>query len=354
MTLRLTRRRSIRAAATATAFAASVALLAGCATSSSGETADGGSDALTPLTLQTSWIPLVQFGGSYVADKEGYYEKNGVDVDILPGGPDVDSMAAVVSGQADIGMGNADTVARANEQGADLVIVAAGFQKNPLAILSSPDKPIADPSAMEGMKIGVPSGDEAAQDAIIAANDVDASKVTSVPVGFDVAPLVSGEVDGLWVFYSEQPIAYEEATGKKGTVFLTADYGLDVYAQVYAVKKETLEDPDKKAAIEGFLKGEIEGWQNYVADPTEAVDLTVNDFAKDGGLTIEEQTKQAELQMDLLVTDETKEHGLLWISDDGIQKNIATLASLGITGADESLFDTSLLEDVYAGKNTIE
>ncbi len=354
MTFRITGRRGIRAAATATALAASVALLAGCASSSSGSTADGGSDALTPLTLQTSWIPLVQFGGSYVADKEGYYEKNGVDVDILPGGPDVDSMAAVVSGQADIGMGNADTVARANEQGADLVIVAAGFQKNPLAILSSPDKPIADPKAMEGMKIGVPSGDEAAQDAIVAANDVDASKVTSVPVGFDVAPLVSGEVDGLWVFYSEQPIAYEEATGKKGTVFLTADYGLDVYAQVYAVKKETLEDPDKKAAIEGFLKGEIEGWQAYVADPTEAVDLTVNDYAKDGGLTVEEQTKQAELQMDLLVTDETKEHGLLWISDDGIQKNIATLESLGITGVDESLFDTSLLEDVYGGKNTIE
>jgi ABC-type nitrate/sulfonate/bicarbonate transport system substrate-binding protein len=353
MTFRLTRRRTLRAAVTATAFAASVALLAGCASSSSGETASADGE-LTPLTLQTSWIPLVQFGGSYVAEKEGYYEKNGVDVDILPGGPDVDSMAAVASGQADIAMGNADTVARANEQGADLVIVAAGFQKNPLAILSSPDKPIADPKAMEGMKIGVPSGDEAAQDAIIAANDVDASKVTSVPVGFDVAPLVSGEVDGLWVFYSEQPIAYEEATGKAGTVFLTADYGLDVYAQVYAVKKETLEDADKKAAIEGFLKGEIEGWQNYVADPTEAVELTVNDYGKDGGLSIDEQTKQAELQMDLLVTPETEEHGLLWISDEGIQKNIATLESLGITGADESLFDTSLLEDVYAGKNTIE
>lgn len=344
-------RRSTRLVAGAAMGLSAMLVLAGCSSASS-ETPS--SDSPVALTLQTSWIPLVQFGGSYVADSEGYYAKNGVDVDILPGGPDVDSMAAVVSGQADIGMGNADTVARANEQGADLVIIAAGFQKNPLAILSSPDKPIATPADMEGMKIGVPSGDEAAQDALLEVNDVDASKVTSVPVGFDVAPLVSGEVDGLWVFYSEQPIAYEDTTGKEGVTFLTADFGLDVYAQVYAVTKESLEDPAKKAAIEGFLKGEIEGWQSYVADPTEAVDLTVNDYAKDGGLTVEEQTKQAERQMDLLVTDETDEHGLFWMSDEGIEKNVDTLTTLGITDVDASLFDNSLLEDIYGGKSSLQ
>jgi ABC-type nitrate/sulfonate/bicarbonate transport system substrate-binding protein len=345
------RRNSARLAAGAALGLSAMLMLAGCSSASS-ETPS--SDSPVALTLQTSWIPLVQFGGSYVADSEGYYAKNGVDVDILPGGPDVDPMAAVVSGQADIGMGNADTVARANEQGADLVIIAAGFQKNPLAILSSPDKPIATPADMEGMKIGVPSGDEAAQDALLEVNDVDASKVTSVPVGFDVAPLVSGEVDGLWVFYSEQPIAYEETTGKEGVTFLTADFGLDVYAQVYAVTKESLKDPNKKAAIEGFLKGEIEGWQNYVTDPTEAVDLTVNDYAKDGGLTVEEQTKQAQRQMDLLVTDETDEHGLFWMSDEGIEKNVDTLTTLGITDVDASLFDNSLLEDIYGGKSSLQ
>lgn len=353
MTIRIPRRRAARATVLAAGLAAVLAAVAGCSSSSAGDAPSTDGSSLTPLTLQTSWIPLVQFGGSYVADKEGYYNANGVDVDILPGGPDVDSMAAVASGQADIGMGNADTVARANEQGADLVIIAAGFQKNPLAILSSPDKPIKTPKDMEGKKIGVPSGDEAAQSALVDFNGLDASAITSVPVGFDVAPLVSGEVDGLWVFYTEQPIAYEENTGKEGVTMLTADYGLDVYAQVYAVQRSALEDDSKRTAIEGFLKGEIEGWQAYVKDPTEAVDLTVNDYAKDGGLTIEEQTKQAERQMDLLVTPETEEHGLLWISEDGIQKNLTTLKSLGITGADESLFDTSVLQDVYQGKNTI-
>jgi ABC-type nitrate/sulfonate/bicarbonate transport system substrate-binding protein len=355
MTFRFTptRRSTRQLTAAVVGMAAVAALVAGCSSSSSGSAASS-SAAVTPLTLQTSWIPLVQFGGSYVAEKEGYYEKNGVDVNILPGGPDVDSMAAVVSGQADIGMGNADTVAQANEQGADLVIVAAGFQKNPLAILSTPANPIKSPADMVGKKIGVPSGDEAAQDALLKVNNIDASKVTSVPVGFDIAPLTSGEVDGLWVFYSEQPVAYKDSTGTEGVTFLTADYGLDVYAQVYAVKKETLQDPTKKAAIEGFLKGEIEGWQNYVADPTEAVDLTVNDYAKDGGLTIAEQTEQAQRQMDLLVTDDTKAHGLFWMTNDGIASNVKALTSLGITGVDPSLFDNSLLADIYQGKSSIQ
>ncbi|MCU1477548.1 MAG: hypothetical protein JWQ64_2241 [Subtercola sp.] len=345
-------RRTLRAVTVAVGLATVLAVSTACSSSTPTAAAGTGS-AVTPLTLQTSWIPLVQFGGSYVAEKEGYYTKNGVDVTILPGGPDVDSMAAVESGQADIGMGNADTVAQANANGADLVIVAAGFQKNPLAILSTSANPINTPADMVGKKIGVPTGDEAAQDAVLKANNVDASKVTSVPVGFDVAPLVSGEVDGLWVFYSEQPIAYEAAAGKPGVTMLTADYGLNVFAQVYAVKKETLADPTKKAAIEGFLKGEIEGWQNYVADPTEAVELTVNDYGKDGGLTIDEQTKQAKLQMDLLVTDETKTNGLLSMSSDAITNNLATLSSLGIP-ADASLFDTSLLKDIYQGKSSIQ
>ncbi|KAA9133653.1 ABC transporter substrate-binding protein [Microbacterium caowuchunii] len=342
-----------RAARTAVAAAGIAAVLATAGCASSSDTASAEGEALVELTLQTSWIPLVQFGGSYIADAEGYYNEHGVDVDILPGGPDVDPMAAVAAGQADIGMANADNVARANEQGADLVIIAAGFQKNPLAILSSPENPIETPADMEGKKIGVPAGDEAAQQALEAVNNLDADAITTVPVSFDVAPLVSGEVDGMWVFYTEQPISYEENTGIDGTTMLTADYGYEVYAQVYVVTRETLEDETKRPAIEGFLAAEIKGWEAYVADPALAVELTVEDYAKDGGLTVENQTKQAERQLDLLVTPETEEHGLLWISADGIAKNLATLKSLGLT-ADKGLFDTSVLEAVSKGAGDSE
>lgn len=341
---------SARRHTTRMAFLAGIAgvlsLIAGCV--SDGVVGDGA----TPVTFQTSWVPSVQFGGTYLAQSKGYFSDSGVEVTILPGGPDVDTLAAVVSGQADIALENADTVARANENGAGLVIVAAGMPKNPLVILSTESNPINTPSDMEGKRIGVTTANQAVQAALVKVNGLDANKITTVPVGFDVAPLVSGEVDGLWAIYSSQPIAYESATGANAVTMLVADYGLDVYTQVYAVKKEFLADPRRKAAIEGFLKGEIRGWQDYVDDPTEAVEVTLRDFAKDGGLNSKDQNKQAARQLDLIVTDDTKKHGLLSMTEGGIRKNLSTLAALGIT-ADESLFDTSVLSQIYAGKSTI-
>jgi ABC-type nitrate/sulfonate/bicarbonate transport system substrate-binding protein len=304
------------------------------------------------IKLKTSWVPSVQFGDTYVADKRGYFARKGVKVTILAGGPDVDTLAAVESGQADIAMSNTDTVAQANANGAGLVIVAAGNQKNPLVIRSAPSNPIRTPADTEGMRIGVPTVDEAVNAALIKANDLDAGKITEVPVGFDVAPLVSGQVDGIWGIYSGQPVAYENSTGHAGVSLLTADNGLDLYTDVYVVKQDDLTDHDKKSAIEAFLKADIEGWQECVADPTKCAELAVDDYGKAGGLKLEQQTQQAHLQLDLDVTAETKAHGLFWISDEGITKNLATLAALGIK-ADESLFDTSLLSDIYNGENTI-
>ncbi len=333
-------------AAVALAASAVVALLAGCSSSS---TSTDATAATQTVNFQTSWIPLVQFGGSYVAAKEGYYAKHGVKVNILPGGPDTDGLALLASGKADVAVSNADVVARANQQGADLVIIGAGFQKSPLAIMSLASDPIKTPADMKGKKIGVPSGDEGTHAAFLAVNGLTPSDVTAVPVSFDVTPTTSHQVDGQYVFATEQPISAEEA-GHKTYSMLLADHGLNVYAQVYVVTKSYL--AEHRQAVEDFMAGEIEGWQAYVKDQHEAVDLTVNDYGKDQKLSVANQTEQARLQLPLLVTDTTKAHGLFWMSDQDIADNLKTIKALGIT-ADTSLFDTSVLQDIYQGKSSI-
>jgi len=324
------------AAVTALALAATVSLSA-CAGSDTSS-----SDGLDPISFQTSWLPSVQFSGSYLADSEGYYADEGLDVTILPGGPDVDPQAAIASGQVDIALSNADFVARTNAEGGDLVIVAAGFQQDPFAVLSAPDAPIESPEAMIGKRIGVPTSDAALFDTFLSLNDIDAGALTIVPVGFDVAPLVSGEVDGLVSFYTEQPTAYTQATGQDGVTMLLGDYGLDVYAQVYVVKRESLENAESRDRITRFLKAELKGWTDAATDVQKAVDLTVDDYAVDGGLSADQQLAQATLQLDLLNSPDTEANGLLWISDDGIEQNLATIKTLGIEGADSSLFDASI------------
>lgn len=343
----LTAHRLRRPVAAAIAGAAALALLAGCSTSTA-STSDDASKTQS-VTFQTSWIPLVQFGGSYVAAKKGYYEKAGVDVKILPGGPETDGLALLASQKADIAVSNADVVARANEQGADLVIIGAGFQKSPLAIMSLASDPIDTPADMKGKKIGVPSGDEGTHAAFLKVNGLTDKEVTSVPVSFDVAPTTSKQVAGQYVFATEQPISAEEK-GFKTHSMLLADHGLNVYAQVYVVTKSYL--ASHRTAVEDFMKGEIEGWQDYAEDQTEAVDLTVNEYGKDQKLSVENQTEQAKLQLPLLETDVTKAHGLFWMDSADIDANLATIKALGIS-ADDSLFDTSVLQDVYKGKSSL-
>jgi ABC-type nitrate/sulfonate/bicarbonate transport system substrate-binding protein len=335
-----------RPVAAALAGVAALALLAGCSSTASSSSSDA---APQSVTFQTSWIPLVQFGGSYVAAKKGYYAKQGVDVKILPGGPETDGLALLASKKADIAVSNADVVARANEQGAGLVIIGAGFQKSPLAIMSLASHPIDTPADMKGKKIGVPSGDEGTHAAFLKVNGLSGSEVTSVPVSFDVTPTTSGRVAGQYVFATEQPISAEEA-GFPTHSMLLADHGLNVYAQVYVVTKSYL--AGHRAAVEDFMRGEIEGWQAYAKDQTEAVDLTVNDYGKDQKLTVANQTEQAKLQLPLLETSTTKAHGLFWMSDSGITANLATIKALGIT-ADRSLFDTSVLKDIYKGRSSL-
>lgn len=343
--LHRTPRRSLaRAGAILGTVAIAAALLTGCSTDSS-----SGEAEQTPVTFQTSWIPMVQFGGSYIAKDSGYYSDEGLDVSILPGGPDVDGTALVAAGTADIGVSNADTVARANAAGADLVIIGAGFQKSPLAMLSLASDPINTPEDMYGKKIGIPAGDTATHDALVKFNNLDPSKIQEVPSGFDVAPLLSGEVNGLYVFYTEQPIALEEA-GQKGTTFLLADYGIDVFAQVYFVTRDTFEN--KKDMITKFMTAEIKGWQDFVADPAPAVDLAVNDYGKDSGLTVSQQTEQSKRQIELLKTPDTEAHGLLTMSAEKIQANLDALKGLGID-ASSDLFDTSILDSIYKGKPSL-
>ena len=130
------------------------ALLAACSKSSSSSSeASGGSS----FAVQLVWLKNVQFGGSWIAQKQGYYSKHGVKPDLLAGGPNTVVEPIVVSGKALVGISNPDSVASAVAKGADLQIVATTYLKSPFMVMSLADTPIKTPREMLGKKIGVPS-----------------------------------------------------------------------------------------------------------------------------------------------------------------------------------------------------
>ena len=355
MTLSTTTSRGARRGLRAAALAAAATLaLAGCsresdATGTTAPSTSAGAADLGALTVQLSWIKNAEFAGEFFAIEKGYYEDAGFSEVTLNAGPGA-TESIVLSGGADFGLSNAVSVgAVVAEEGAPLKIVGTTFQKNPFTILSLKDGGnIATPADLVGKKIGVQAGpNEALFDALLVANGIDAGQVEKVPVEYDPAPLVNGDVDGFLAYVTNESITVE-SEGHAVTNLLFADNGLPFVAESVVTTDEMIaEHPEK---VKAFLKAEILGWKDAVADPAEGARLAVEVYGKDLGLELDKEVQQATIQATLIGTDETKANGLFTISDALIEQNLATLAASGIELEAADLFDLSLLTELLAAE----
>jgi ABC-type nitrate/sulfonate/bicarbonate transport system substrate-binding protein len=305
---------------------------------------------LIPTGLQLSWTHSVQFGGSYLAVDRGYYAAQGLDITLSPGGPNVAGDAQTVSGSVLMNISGGDGVARSNMEGAGLTIVGMQYQKSPGTLLSLAEKDITTPDALIGTRIAVAGTDTPALDAFLTINEIDAGDVEMIPSQYDPAVLTADQADSIFCFYNDLPVALG-VQGIEHNAMLLADFGYNPAAQVYTVLAESLEG-DTRDQVVRLLKAEILGWQDYKTDFLDAAQLAV-DMYPDAGLDLETQQVQAEVQLDIMYSDVTDEFGFAWFTDESIPENLALFEELGITGADETLWDRSLLEEIYADGPTI-
>ena len=104
--------------------------LTACGSSSSSKTSSSPSAAaLTKVSIQLSWIKNVEFAGSYIADNKGYYKAQGIDADLVAGGPTATIEPDVESGKVLIGINSPSSTSEAVAKGADLKIIATMYQK---------------------------------------------------------------------------------------------------------------------------------------------------------------------------------------------------------------------------------
>jgi ABC-type nitrate/sulfonate/bicarbonate transport system substrate-binding protein len=321
--------------------------LVGCGNeaSSSGGSASGTDGPATAVTYQLSWTHSVQFGGTYLAQDRGLFRDLGLDVSLAAGGPNVAGDANTVSGAALMNVSVADGVARSNAEGAELVIIGAQYQKSPVTILSLADAPLTSPQDLVGRKIGVAGTDTPGLEAFLAINDLTQDQVEFVPSQYDPAVLTAGQVDGLYCFYNDLPVALA-VQGIEGHSMLLADFGYDPMSQTYTVLRSSLQDEARRDQVIRLLRGDARGWQLYQDDPRAAADLAVRAYP-DAGLDLETQQEQATVQLDVMFSQATEQFGFGWFTDDQVQENLRLFDLLGIEGATEQMWDRSILDEVY-------
>ncbi|RYH11315.1 ABC transporter substrate-binding protein [Tropicimonas sp. IMCC6043] len=310
----------------------------------------GAAWAADSVALQLGWLKSVQYAGSFIAEERGYYADEGLEVSLLPGGPNAPVDPVVISGQALVGVSATDYAARAHLNGAGYRILGAKNQRHAFCITSRADNPVRTPKDLEnGPRLGLATINQPLIDAIARLNGLDASKINVVTTQGNPAPLANGEVDCFLTLFTTGPIALE-LQGIETYSFLLSDYGYNIFSGIYIATEDTL--AARGDLVRRLLRAEIRGWQDFVEDIDYATQLTVEKYAVDQGLDPAQQRLQAQAQLDLLVTPETEANGLFWMSDEKIDANLATMDILGIE-VDRSLFSRSILEDIYQGRARI-
>jgi ABC-type nitrate/sulfonate/bicarbonate transport system substrate-binding protein len=296
------------------------------AAESSGDAAAG----LGDLTVQLSWIKNEEFAGEFFADSEGFYERRRLRLG-HPRARTLDRCRRAHLGSADVALSDAVSIGSVvASEGAPLKIIGTTYQKNPFTVLSLKDGgDIATPEDLIGKKIGVQDSNTALFKALLAANGIEESELTIVPVQYDPAPLINGEVDGFIAYLTNEAITVA-ASGVETTNLPFADNGLPFVAETITVTDDAIANDREK--LKAFLVAEIKGWTMAVNDPEAGAKLAVEDYGKDLDLNLENSiagpTEQAEA---LVVSDETAENGLFTISEALQDATIKSLEGAGIT-----------------------
>ncbi|MEQ2528238.1 myristoyl transferase [Robertmurraya yapensis] len=298
-------------------------ILAGCGSDSSSGDTEGD---LVPVKLQLKWVPQAQFAGYFVALENGYFEDEGLDVTIVPGGPDIVPEQQVANGAAEIGIGWVASLLPHQEQGLPLVEIAQIYQKSGLLLVSKKDAGINSPADLAGKNIGNwMGGNEFEILALFDKYGLDQNKDLSfVKQGFTMDQFLAGEIDAASAMtYNEYHVVLEQGVPESDlSVIDMNEEGVAMLEDNLFANKEWLEDNKEVAAK--FIRASIKGWQKAIEDPEAAVDAVMKE-AEEGSSTREHQLTMMEEVAKLVVPEgfDSKNIGKI---DDEMFKQTADIA----------------------------
>lgn len=260
-------------------------IIAGCgkannanAPAANGNAATGGqTKELRDVKFVLDWSPNTNHTGLYVAQAKGFYEEEGLKLDILlPGSGGADAMVA--SGEVPFGISYQESVTQGRTQGVPLVSIAAVIQHNTSGFAAPVDRSIKAPKDFEGKTYGGWGSpvEEAVMKSIMDIDGGDVNKVKIINMGeADFFTAVKRDIDFAWIFYAWTGIE-AELRGEPLDMLYVKDYSdkLDYYTPVISTNEKQIKDDPE--LIKAFLRATSKGYQYAIQHPEEAADILLN------------------------------------------------------------------------------
>ncbi|WP_285174297.1 ABC transporter substrate-binding protein [Rhizobium sp. CNPSo 4062] len=290
------------------------------------------------VRMQLGWLASNGLIGEVAAQKNGFFTEQGINLTIVPGGPNVDGVAGVAAGQSTIGqISSSPSVMLARSAGMPVKAFLAGYRKHPFTYFSLKKAPIREPKDMIGKTIATQPTAFILLRALLAKNGIPEDKVKMVNMGSDMNQLITGQADAVtgWVTNTN---ALKVLGGERVDMMLW-DAGLQLYANVYYTTDEQL---DKHSdVLVRFTTAAAKGW-GYVRDhPEEAVDMLVDAYPN---LDKASELEAVHPVIDFSFGDSTKQTGWGAMNKDNWAAQIKAYADLKqFTGTTPTVDDVATM-----------
>ena len=217
---------------------------------------------LDKVSFGTNWVAEAEHGGFFQAVADGTYAKYGLDVTIVPGGPNNNNRMLLIAGKLDFFM-SANTLQSfdAIANNVPVVAVAAIFQKDPQVLLTHPELKITKleelkPLTLLVSKEGITSYFQWLK------SEYGFSEAKVKPYTFNPQPFLADLHSAMQGYVTSEPLAIEKQAKFKPNVILLADYGFNTYSTLIETRQEVI---DKKPdLVQRFVDASIVGWYHYL------------------------------------------------------------------------------------------
>ncbi len=240
--------------------------LPACRGTSSSTAKPSDSAGLERVRLQLNWFPEVEHGGYYAALVEGFFADEGLEVEIVAGGPNSPVPQLVDGGRAEFGITNADQVLLAREAGAELQAVFAALQDSPRCILVHEDAGIRDWNELRDVTLAVGSS---ATFFRFLAKRLPLENVEIVAYSGSIAPFLTGTRQAQQAYVFSEPLLARQQ-GARPVTLLVSELGFNPYTSVLVTRASWA--GEHRDTVQRMVRACRRGWQHYLQQPERAHD----------------------------------------------------------------------------------
>ncbi len=294
--------------------------------------------ALTKVRFQTDWYPQPEHGGYYQALARGFYAEEGLDVEILPGGPNAQVRSGVATGRTDLGMTNGDDLIVAVARGLPLQMIAAEMQRDAQGILFHQEHPLAGLRDLDGKTVMAGAGSAWLQ-------------VVQKKLGirFNIQPLVGDLArfmnDTRFIqqcFVTNEPYFATQRGAQVGALLIASpDLGYEPYRAMFGSREYLAKHPD---IVAKFVRASLRGWIDYLTGDPEPGNALLRKLRPD--LTPEFMAYSIKAMKDyqLVLGDPARGEAMGQLTPERLQKQIDLLQEMGVLDRPVKLEDVATFE----------